>query len=244
MAENGFFVLHQANGKQPGQAQPAQRQAQPAVQQQTAARPNAAQQAYPHNTQQPMWNHAQMNPIYSGPSVISDVSQGLMTDEDRRKALTSYTAFQWEKIPNKDETSSNVSRKSRWERAIRTQERHISEKDIIKQIRHLDRTTKHYLDKKKDLDPAAQRQITTAQEQLMLSDPDRNNFRWHLAQIDHQLRELPAVSDGRTLSSPPSTMSIGIKPNIYHREIVHWEIIPLRKPQNSNSHNPSRLNME
>ncbi|KAI1378508.1 hypothetical protein F4677DRAFT_413604 [Hypoxylon crocopeplum] len=127
-----------------------------------------------------------------GPSVeISDVSRGLLTIDDMKEELTEYDIFRFEKmsVPNRYDDEGRLQLPT-WEKAIRTQVRGMSSREIARQIQHLNRNTRSLADKLRSLSPVLQRQINAAQELLASRDPEAMNYHWNLVQLDHQLREI------------------------------------------------------
>ncbi|KAH9883882.1 hypothetical protein F4778DRAFT_585507 [Xylariomycetidae sp. FL2044] len=121
---------------------------------------------------------------------VSDVSQHFRSEADMIADLTEFVVFRFEKMPEQryDEETGRP-RLPTWDKAIRTEVR-MTQKEIARQIKHLNHTSQTAVDKKNLLSPVLQRQIDHAQAQLIDSDHDPINYQWVLAQVDHQLKEI------------------------------------------------------
>ncbi|KAI1770406.1 hypothetical protein F4818DRAFT_260998 [Hypoxylon cercidicola] len=130
--------------------------------------------------------------LVRGPYVeISDVSRDLMTVDDMKNELTEYAIFRFEKMPMQNRYDDEGRfQPPTWERAIRAHVPGMLPRETARQIQRLNRDTRPLVDKLKTLSPVLQRQIEAAQEHLTSQNPDRMNYQWVLAQIDHQLREI------------------------------------------------------
>lgn len=191
MAQPPFFNLN------PNQGQPARVPAGPPPQQQ----PPAQQQ----QQQQPRMPPRNILPhdIRPGRAVeITDVSQDMLSEADMRGRLMEYAAYRFEKVPQQDlyDEYGDLQLPT-WDRVIRNQVRDMSHSQMAREIRHLDRTTLPVVEKKRELNPAQQRQIDRAQELLMANEghSELMHYQWVLAQINHQLREItpPLVARGK-----------------------------------------------
>ncbi|KAI0382617.1 hypothetical protein F5Y04DRAFT_40487 [Hypomontagnella monticulosa] len=128
------------------------------------------------------------------PSVeISDVSRDFLTIEDMREDLTEFAIYRFEKMPvQRKYDEEGKLQMATWDRALRTRVAGLSQKEITRQIQHLNRDTRALTDKLKSLSPVLQRQIDTAQEQLgdSLDNTESMHYHWVLVQLDHQLKEI------------------------------------------------------
>ncbi|KAI2636600.1 hypothetical protein GGS26DRAFT_502742 [Hypomontagnella submonticulosa] len=128
------------------------------------------------------------------PSVeISDVSRDLLTIDDMREDLTEFAIYRFEKMPvQRKYDDEGTLKRATWDQALRTRVSGLSQREITRQIQHLNRDTRALTDKLKSLSPVLQRQIDAAQEHLVASLDDREAtyYQWVLVQLDHQLKEI------------------------------------------------------
>ncbi|KAI1637640.1 hypothetical protein F4809DRAFT_310515 [Biscogniauxia mediterranea] len=132
-----------------------------------------------------------------GPPVqISDVRQDCLSEAEMAAQLTEYFTYRFEKLTESGEYDDNGQpRRPTWDRAIRSQVRHMSQEEMARRIRYLDQHSQPLTAKKNTLSPVLQRQIDKAQQELMNNDPDSMNYQWVLAQVEHQLKEWPVYTE-------------------------------------------------
>ncbi|KAK1769363.1 hypothetical protein QBC33DRAFT_352967 [Phialemonium atrogriseum] len=127
--------------------------------------------------------------LQQGPRVqVSDIRKERLTDSEAREELSTYTVFRFERADPPDGYDAEGEKvKPTWENVIRSEVHDIAKKDVLHQIRFLNETTLPIGEKKASLNPAQQRQLEKAQEELSNREHDAR-FQTVLVQMDHQLK--------------------------------------------------------
>ncbi len=152
--------------------------------------------AYPHQGQFPRQNpNFGQNIIVNNSTRISDITPPKGESEEYcRRQLTSYEAHTLQKHQSPEITEYSEERrdlknsksskrpKATWERVTITQDRFARE-DIVKEIRHLDRTGRSVTEKKAKLFPHQRQQVTNILDDKLANEIDPQNFEWTLSQL-------------------------------------------------------------
>ena len=130
---------------------------------------------------------------------------------------TDYYAFRFHEFTNHHELGDDETSYASWDRAMRTQVRDLSQRDMARQIRRLD---KHCCvqEKRKTWTVALQGQLDKALQELIQNEHDPANYQWVLAQLDHQLVRVP-----REVAIKRAAIPIDKKTKSYKKR--YWERI-------------------
>ncbi|KAI1337999.1 hypothetical protein F5Y15DRAFT_139880 [Xylariaceae sp. FL0016] len=168
------------------------------------------------------------------------------TEADFLEELTEYLLYRFEKLPERnkyDDYGRPVL--PTWDKAVRTQECGMSQKDIIKQIRMMNRHHAPVMDKRNSLSPGLQRQLDSTLQELMSREYDLINYQWVLEQIDHQLRPIdPYLVTGMRA---PATSRRPHGRSAHHGSTSrssHQQLAGRRPAQNSRYHRGNKRPME
>ncbi|KAI5919967.1 hypothetical protein F4810DRAFT_713996 [Camillea tinctor] len=146
------------------------------------------------------------------PVQICDLSQDYLSEKQMAAQLTEYFTYRFEKLIESGEYDDNGHpKRPTWDKAIRSQVRHMSQEEMAQRIRYLDQHSQPLAAKKNSLSPVLQRQIDRAQRELMDNEPDQMNYQWVLAQVEHQLKEWPVYTEAKPPRCPPPRKHCSLK---------------------------------
>ncbi|EMR72588.1 hypothetical protein UCREL1_355 [Eutypa lata UCREL1] len=192
--------------------------------------PRAGPQQFPTHQQQhmamprgpPMFPRDQLPPdLRLGRTVeVTDVSEEFLSDTDMRNKLAEFAVYRFEKMPQQSPYNEDGELQlPTWDKAVRTQVTGMSQRQIATEIRHLDQRSNSVLEKKSALSTTLQRQIDKARDNLVAHEgpQDPIYYQWVLAQLDHQLREIPRslANRGKIYSSHRSKSNSAKKRAVY-----------------------------
>ncbi|KAL6414740.1 hypothetical protein AUP68_01272 [Ilyonectria robusta] len=121
---------------------------------------------------------------------ISDIRSERFTEADARERLSSYVVIRLEKTDNAyDVDEEGFPLTPTWEKVRQITQTDLSQQEIKRQVRVLERETKPLTEKKAACSLAIQRQLELTQEKLSQTDPDKR-FCYKLVQFESKLRKL------------------------------------------------------
>lgn len=121
---------------------------------------------------------------------ISDIRSERFAEDDAREQLSSYVVIRLEKMGNiYGVDDEGFPLKRNWERAKHIRLTDLSQQEVKRQVRRIERDTKPLAEKRAACSPAVQRQLEIIQQDLSHTDPDKR-FCHQLVQFESKLRML------------------------------------------------------